>query len=142
LTYTPGPGFIGEDSFTYVLTDVHGATATATITVTVVAAATAALPEYSVPSNASVEVYVEKTGLVVEAMAAAPYVPEVVAADEYASLTPTEGLMVAFRSATETLQDQTLPAIILGVLIAWLLLLGLGKRVEDDEEDAGPAAGS
>ncbi|MEX2618629.1 MAG: Ig-like domain-containing protein [Egibacteraceae bacterium] len=34
-TYTAGPGFAGKDSFSYVVTDRHGATAGATVTVTV-----------------------------------------------------------------------------------------------------------
>ncbi len=35
VTYTPSAGYVGNDSFTYVLADNHGATATATVTVTV-----------------------------------------------------------------------------------------------------------
>jgi LPXTG-motif cell wall-anchored protein len=35
VTYTPGPGFFGTDSFTYVVTDPQGARATGTVTVNV-----------------------------------------------------------------------------------------------------------
>ena len=34
-TYTPNPGYSGQDSFTYTVTDGNGATATATVSVTV-----------------------------------------------------------------------------------------------------------
>lgn len=35
VAYTPAAGFVGSDSFSYTITDVHGSTATATVTVTV-----------------------------------------------------------------------------------------------------------
>jgi hypothetical protein len=35
-TYTPGAGYTGGDSFTYIVSDGQGGTATATVTVTVV----------------------------------------------------------------------------------------------------------
>jgi Flp pilus assembly protein TadG len=35
VTYTPNPGFVGADSFTYTINDGNGGTATATVTVTV-----------------------------------------------------------------------------------------------------------
>ena len=37
LTYTPDPGFVGADTFTYVVSDGNGGTATATVAVTVTA---------------------------------------------------------------------------------------------------------
>ncbi|GBD44959.1 hypothetical protein HRbin40_02455 [bacterium HR40] len=37
LTYTPAPGFVGVDSFTYTVRDAGGATATATVTISVLA---------------------------------------------------------------------------------------------------------
>jgi hypothetical protein len=51
------------------------------------------------------------------------------------NLTPREGLMVAFGSAVETLGNQILPAVILGVVMAWMLMIGVG-RVKDEEESA------
>jgi hypothetical protein len=38
VTYTPNPSFVGDDAFTYTVTDTSGATDTATVTVTVQAA--------------------------------------------------------------------------------------------------------
>ena len=35
ITYTPAPDFLGQDSYTYTITDGHDAYATATVTVTV-----------------------------------------------------------------------------------------------------------
>ena len=35
FTYTPGAGFVGQDSFTYRITDANGDVSTATVTVTV-----------------------------------------------------------------------------------------------------------
>ena len=37
IVYTPAPGFAGEDTFTYTLTDSHGGTDTGTVTITVTA---------------------------------------------------------------------------------------------------------
>ncbi len=45
LTYTPNPGFVGEDSFTFTVMDSGGLTATGTIFITVEAAPTLQLPE-------------------------------------------------------------------------------------------------
>jgi hypothetical protein len=50
-------------------------------------------------------------------------------------LTPREGLTVAFGSAVETLRSQVLPAVILGMVMAWMLTIGVG-RVKDEEEAA------
>ena len=38
ITYTPGPGYVGLDSFTYTISDNHGATVTPTVHVTVTSA--------------------------------------------------------------------------------------------------------
>ncbi len=35
MTYTPDPGFVGEDTFDYTISDGYGGTATATVTVIV-----------------------------------------------------------------------------------------------------------
>lgn len=45
LTYTPAPGFVGDESFSYVVTDPHGATASAVVTVTVTNAAPVAIAD-------------------------------------------------------------------------------------------------
>jgi hypothetical protein len=52
-----------------------------------------------------------------------------------AHLTPREGMMVAFGSAVETLGSQVVPAIILGVVMAWMLMIGVG-RTKDEEDPA------
>ena len=52
------------------------------------------------------------------------------------SLSPAQGLMVAFRSAAETLRDQALLSVVLGVLMAWLLIRGIGDRGAGDLEDS------
>ena len=44
------------------------------------------------------------------------------------SLSPIEGLTVAFSTAAEALGDSALPAIVLGTLVAWLAILGLEQR--------------
>ena len=49
-------------------------------------------------------------------------------------LTPREGLMVAFGSAVETLKSQIVPALILGVVMAWMLMIGVGRVKEEEEE--------
>jgi hypothetical protein len=46
-------------------------------------------------------------------------------------LTPREGLMVAFGSAVETLKNQILPALALGLVMAWMLMIGVGRPKED-----------
>lgn len=48
-------------------------------------------------------------------------------------LTPREGLMVAFGSAVETLKNQILPALALGLVMAWMLMIGVGRPKEDAE---------
>ncbi len=54
-----------------------------------------------------------------------------------AHLAPREGLMVAFGSAVETLRSQVVPAIVLGVVMAWMLIIGVGHTKE--EEHGEPA---
>jgi hypothetical protein len=48
-------------------------------------------------------------------------------------LTPREGLMVAFGSAVETLKNQIVPALILGIIMAWMLMVGVGRTKEEEE---------
>ena len=50
-------------------------------------------------------------------------------------LTPREGLSVAFGSAVETLKSQIAPTLVLGVVMAWMLMIGVG-RPKDEEEQA------
>lgn len=53
ITYTPNPGFVGTDSFTYTLTDTGGLSDTATVTVTVTpAASTPVVIEQRISSGA------------------------------------------------------------------------------------------
>jgi hypothetical protein len=47
-------------------------------------------------------------------------------------LTPREGLMVAFGSAVETLKSQVVPALILGIVMAWMLMIGVGRTKEEE----------
>jgi len=49
ITYTPDAGYVGSDSFTYQIADVHGATATATVFVT--AASNPLFPLFAFPTN-------------------------------------------------------------------------------------------
>jgi hypothetical protein len=111
------------------------------VTVTVLAAPVveepaALLPQPSGPL-ATIETYVDKEQFVVQAMDAAPMVPAAVVSEtvERPSLSPTRGMGVAFRSATETMRDQAIPALVLGLVLAVLLIAGLGRRT--DEEDEG-----
>jgi hypothetical protein len=53
-----------------------------------------------------------------------------------AHLTPREGLMVAFGSAVETMKNQILPALVLGVVMAWMLMIGVGRIKEEEEPEA------
>ena len=53
-----------------------------------------------------------------------------------AHLTPREGLMVAFGSAVETMKNQVIPAVVLGVVMAWMLMLGVGRTKEEEEPEA------
>ena len=50
-----------------------------------------------------------------------------------AHLTPREGLMVAFGSAVETLKNQVIPAVVLGVVMAWMLMIGVGRTKKEEE---------
>jgi hypothetical protein len=50
-----------------------------------------------------------------------------------AHLTPREGLMVAFGSAVETMKNQVIPAVVLGVVMAWMLMIGVGRTKEEEE---------
>jgi hypothetical protein len=43
-TYTPGSGFVGDDSFTYTASDGHGATASSTVSVAVLPADVSTTP--------------------------------------------------------------------------------------------------
>ena len=52
-----------------------------------------------------------------------------------AHLTPREGLMVAFGSAVETMQNQILPALALGIVMAWMLMIGVGRTKEEEEPE-------
>jgi hypothetical protein len=52
-----------------------------------------------------------------------------------AHLTPREGLLVAFGSAVETLKNQILPALVLGVVMAWMLMIGVGRIKEEEEPE-------
>ena len=52
-----------------------------------------------------------------------------------AHLTPREGLMVAFGSAVETMKNQILPALVLGVVMAWMLMIGVGRTKEEEEPE-------
>lgn len=54
-------------------------------------------------------------------------------------LDPREGLSVSFTSAVETLKDNLLNSVLLGVTISILLLLGIDKREERSSLDASPA---
>lgn len=49
------------------------------------------------------------------------------------SRTPVERLGVAFSTATETLRNHSVSAVVLGVLVAWLALRGLGRTRRSDE---------
>ncbi len=51
-------------------------------------------------------------------------------------LTPREGLLVAFGSAVETMKNQVIPAVILGVVMAWMLMIGVGRVKEEEEPEA------
>ena len=42
--------------------------------------------------------------------------------------------MVAFGSAVETMKNQILPALVLGVVMAWMLMIGVGRTKEEEEE--------
>ena len=44
--------------------------------------------------------------------------------------------MVAFRAAAETLRDQALLSVVLGVLMAWMLIRGIGDRDGGDRDEA------
>ncbi|MGZ8784179.1 MAG: Ig-like domain-containing protein, partial [Acidimicrobiia bacterium] len=50
-------------------------------------------------------------------------------------LTPREGLMVAFGSAVESLKSQILPALALGVVMAWMLMIGVGRTKEEEDPE-------
>ena len=52
-----------------------------------------------------------------------------------AHLTPREGLMVAFGSAVETMKNQILPALVLGLVMAWMLMIGVGRTKEEEEPE-------
>ena len=52
-----------------------------------------------------------------------------------AHLTPREGLSVAFGSAVETMKNQILPALVLGVVMAWMLMIGVGRTKEEEEPE-------
>jgi hypothetical protein len=41
--------------------------------------------------------------------------------------------MVAFGSAVETLKSQIVPALILGVIMAWMLMIGVGRTKEEED---------
>ncbi|TMQ07734.1 MAG: tandem-95 repeat protein [Deltaproteobacteria bacterium] len=63
-SYTPATDYVGSDSFTYTITDAHGATATATVNVTVTNLAPVAVDDaITAPANAagSVDVLVNDT---------------------------------------------------------------------------------
>ncbi len=53
-----------------------------------------------------------------------------------AHLTPREGLLVAFGSAVETMKNQVIPAVVLGVVMAWMLMIGVGRTKEEEEPEA------
>jgi hypothetical protein len=53
-----------------------------------------------------------------------------------AHLTPREGLLVAFGSAVETMKNQVIPAVVLGVFMAWMLMIGVGRTKEEEEPEA------
>ena len=69
--------------------------------------------------------YVEKVELVVDEMVAPVANSD---PDANRELSPLEGLMVSFLSTSETITDHAVSAVILGVIIAWLAVAGVGKR--------------
>ena len=123
IVYTPASGFEGIDTFTYTVEDGEGGRFTSTVRVSVLAAYLA--------------IYTNKaaTGLLIRGMDADLAPPELSVETSRPSLSPTDGLRVAFGAAAESLKSQILPALLLGILIAWLLILGVGRR--DEEEAAG-----
>jgi len=53
-------------------------------------------------------------------------------------ISPREGLTVAFRTAVEVIQDQVLPSILLGLLVAAFFMAGVDKRRAQPKPEAGP----
>lgn len=113
-TYTPNNGFLGDDSFTYAVTDGNGAKATATVTVTVNAAPIAPLPlpvndAGSTPAGQSITLDVlgndgDTTGWTVSAGTAPGHGTVAVNADGTIAYTPDIGY-VGDDSFTYTVTD-------------------------------------
>ncbi|MBT8208079.1 MAG: putative Ig domain-containing protein, partial [Acidimicrobiia bacterium] len=118
IGYEPNAHFTGKEIFSYTIEDADGQRATTTVTVNVLSADV--FPVYS-----------EKEGTGVFALGLAT-TQEPTNSQQTHSLGPTEGLSVAFSASVESLRGGSIYYLLLGILIAWLLLLGVGRRHKSD----------